>query len=91
MFKQFESSICPPYQRYFAGYDNSVAYTEELKNDNDFNIFLQVRPVEELFFNHFITFQVLAKRKQKKYFIIISKKNISSVFNNLTIPVKRNC
>ena len=63
-----------------------MAYTEELKNDNDFNLYLQVRSVEYyLVYNSFMFQQV----KQKQCFIITNKKVIYSDLNSLTIPIKK--
>ena len=42
VLKQFESTLCPPYQRYFYAYENSLMYSEELKTDIDFIAFIQV-------------------------------------------------
>jgi len=40
-FETFESTLCPPYQRYFYAYENSLMYSEELKTDIDFIAFIQ--------------------------------------------------
>ena len=39
---KFESKVCPPYQRYFTGYNNSLHDREQLKSNEEVGIFLKV-------------------------------------------------
>nr|CAB3264945.1 myosin-M heavy chain-like [Phallusia mammillata] len=40
-FESFGSVLCPPYQRYCTSYTNSITYREELKQNEDFGVFLK--------------------------------------------------
>ena len=39
---QFQCTVCPPYRRYFTGYNNSLNDRESLKSNEEFIIFLKV-------------------------------------------------
>ncbi|XP_076814497.1 uncharacterized protein LOC143460765 [Clavelina lepadiformis] len=40
-FENFDKTICPPYQRYFSGYRNSLTDREDLKSNEDYLIFMK--------------------------------------------------